>query len=422
MDFSELLTPYCSENIINKFKDNINKSSISSLLLNPNKDNSFISNIGNITKDKNDDILFRFDKEENRLGKCVEHFAGGFYLLDPSSATISYYLKDYVKENPIVLDMCAAPGGKSISFAFRRRDSLILSNDISYTRALEITKNTDRLGLTNVISLSIDPMNISSSLDSSFDLIILDVPCSGSGMIRKEEKMLEDWSIEKVNRLLPIQKNLLNKAYELVKKDGIICYSTCSLSVEEDENQIEEFLKQHKDVEEIKVKIKDENIISGKYGYHMIPGVFDGEGIYFCILKKKTGEIYSLKETKYKLKSPLSNLKAINYKKNTFLVDKFYDEFEKLPIIVPGIKLFDSTEHPKCQYDHSYSKIIENDIISLSREQAIKYAKGDEISINDPSSDGLKVAVYNNLRLGFGKKVKNKFKNYLPKGLRMDLI
>lgn len=422
MNFSELLAPYCSKDIIKKFDENINKSSISSLLLNPNRESSFISKIENINKDVNDDILFRFDKENNHLGKFVEHFAGGFYLLDPSSATISYYLKDYVKENPLVLDMCAAPGGKSVSFSFRRPDSLILSNDISYTRALEITKNTDRLGLTNIISLSIDPMNISASFNSSFDLIILDVPCSGSGMIRKDEKMLNDWSMDKVNRLLPIQQSLLNKAYQLVKKDGIICYSTCSLSIEEDENQIDEFLKKHNDVEEIKVQLKDTNIIPGKYGYHMIPGVFDGEGIYFCIFKKKSGDICSLKESKYKLKSFINNLKAINYKKNTYYIDRFYDEFEKLPLIVPGIKQFDSSEHPKCQYDHSFSKIIENETISLTREQAIKYAKGEEIVINDPSQDGLKVAVYENLRLGFGKKVKNKFKNYLPKGLRMDLI
>lgn len=422
MDFSQLLVPYCSSEIVEQFKNNLNNSSVSSLLINPNKDNSFLNEQEGLRQDKNDELLYRFDKEENRLGKSVEHFAGGYYLLDPSSATISYYLNDYVKPNPLVLDMCAAPGGKSISFAFRRKDSLILSNDIAYNRALEITKNVDRLGLTNILSMSIDPVKLPSKLNSLFDLIILDAPCSGSGMIRKEEKMLKDWSMDKVNRLLPIQKNLLNKAYDLVKKDGIICYSTCSLSLEENEYQVKEFISSHSDIEEIKLKIKDKTIISGEYGYHMIPGVFDGEGIYFCILKKKNGDSYSPREIKYKEKSPIENLKAISFKKNTYLIDRFYDELDGLPYIVPGIKLYDSTDHPKCQFDHSYSKICNIETISLSREQAIKYAKGDEISITDSSNDGLKVATYNGLRLGFGKKVKNKFKNYLPKGLRMELI
>lgn len=424
MDFSELLIPYASEDIIQRFKEHQNDAAVSSLLLNPKAGRESLDYFKeDIKKDSQDELLYRFSKDTLRLGKSVEHFAGAFYLMDPSSAMISYYLKDLVKESPNVIDLCAAPGGKSIAFSFRRPDAMILSNDIAYNRALEIVKNTDRLGISNVLTMSMDPMKIPEKLNSSFDLVILDAPCSGSGMIRKDIKMKEDWSEDKVKRLLPIQENLLSKAYDLVKKDGIICYSTCSLSIDEDEQQIENFLNEHKDVEEIKLDIKDESIVCGKYGYHMIPGIFDGEGIYFSILRKTAGDSYSLKEIKYKEKSEIPNLHAVSYKKNQFLLNRFYSEFEKLPFIVIGTKINDLTEHPKCPFDHSYCKVASFPLLSLSREEAICYANGEEIRLKDnKEKDGLMIASYQNLRLGFGKKVKNRFKNYLPKGLRADLI
>lgn len=422
MDFSQLLKPYADSDTIQKFKEHLTEGPVSSFLLNPRlKDTKTFLFEGELRQDDFDDRLYRFDKTQVRLGKSLEHFAGAFYLLDPSSALISYYLKDYVKENPLVLDMCAAPGGKSIAFSFRRKDSLIISNDISYTRALEIVKNTDRLGLSNIATMSMDPVKIPERLNSSFDLVLLDAPCSGSGMIRKEEKMKEDWSLDKVERLLPIQEGLLEKAYSLVKKDGIICYSTCSLSIEEDESQVERFLKKHEDVEEIKIDLKHKDVLPGKYGYHLIPGVFDGEGIYFSILRKKSGDSHLLRESKYKEKSDF--LKMVSYKKNTFWINRFYAELESLPFIVIGTKIQDLTEHPKCPYDHSYSKIADFPTIELTREEAIRYAKGEEIQLSkNDSEDGLKVCLYGNLRLGFGKKVKNRFKNYLPKGLRCELI
>ncbi len=424
MDFSQLLKPYAEKDTISKFLEHLNDESVSSLLLNPRLMGiSLFPFEKELRQDKYDDRLYRFNKTKARLGKSLEHFAGAFYLLDPSSALISYYLDDLVKPDPLVLDMCAAPGGKSIAFSFRRKDSLIISNDISYTRALEIVKNTDRLGLSNIATMSMDPLKIPSRFDSSFDLILLDAPCSGSGMIRKEEKMKEDWSIDKVERLLPIQADLLEKAYQLLKKDGIICYSTCSLSVEEDENQVEEFLKKHTDIEEIKINIKHKDVLPGKYGYHLIPGVFDGEGIYFSILRKKSGDSYSFKEAKYQGKENGNSLHTVSYKKNTFLINRFYTELESLPFIVIGTKIQDLTEHPKCPYDHSYSKVGDFPTIEITREEAIRYAKGEEIQlVKNDSEDGLKVCRYGDLKLGFGKKVKNKFKNYLPKGLRCELI
>lgn len=419
-DFSSLLT-YCSEEELKIFKENEGKQSVSSLLLNEQilSRQDLISLYPELKKDDNDEMLYRFYKNEDQMGKTLEHFGGGFYILDPSSALISYYLKDLLPKNFISIDLCAAPGGKSISLDLRRRDGLYLCNDISYERSIEIDKNVQRMALDNVLTLSIDPMEI--KLEETFDLIILDVPCSGSGMIRKDKKMKDDYSPEKVERLLPIQKNLLSKAYSLLKKGGILSYSTCSLSTKEDEEQILEFLKEHDDMSIISISplknmIKGENDI----GYHMVPGIYEGEGIYFVLLRKEGESNNSL--TPYKnAKTTFNGLKEIEYKNNTYILSSFYQEISALPYISLGYKVKDLSLHPKCVYDHSYSK-VKSDLktIELNREEALSYVQGNEIKV-DNQEDGIVVLTYKNMRLGLGKIVQNKVKNYLPKGLRSTL-
>ncbi|MFA6860986.1 MAG: hypothetical protein WCR56_01160 [Bacilli bacterium] len=423
MDYSLLVAPYCSKEQQTCFMAGLKEKAITSLLLNSSKLNkeTLLKSYPDLNEDQKDTYLFRFDKEEEQLGKSLLHFGGGFYILDPSSAAISYYLSPLVKKNPLVLDLCAAPGGKSIAFSLRRPDSLIVANDISYQRAVEITKNTDRLGMSNILSLSLDPTRI--SLPSLFDLVILDAPCSGSGMIRKDPEMEKDWSLEKMNHLLPIQAYLLDKAYECLKKDGLLAYSTCSLSIEEDEEQIKSFIKKHPDMKVEKIPVS-KDIVSGvsKLGYHLIPGVYQGEGIYFIFLRKTSGAEVIDEEIKYKVASPIPGMKVFAYRKNEFLVPKMTRELSSLPFIAPGIKIHDDTEHPKCPFDHAYSKVNQNlKTLELTKEEAIAYALGNEVTIHSDMADGLLILTYQGLRLGFGKKVGIRIKNYLPKGLRANL-
>lgn len=418
-ELASLLYPYCQKEQIESFVKRLYLKPVTSILRNPyvpSSENLF----SQLEQDTLDSLLYRYDKEDYELGKSVNHFSGSFYILDPSSALISYYLAPLLNDHPIVLDMCAAPGGKSIALSFRKKDSLILSNDISYTRAIEIEKNSVRLGLSNILSLSIDPMKL--DLPPLFDCIILDAPCSGSGMIRKEKKMLDDYSQEKVKRLLPIQENLLSKAYTLLKENGILAYSTCSLSIEEDENQIDSILSEHPDLEEIKVEVPS-SIIKGKHGYHMIPGIYDGEGIYFCLLIKKGKDFYLPQEIKYDRKSEIEYYHLFSYKKNEYYVPRFYKEFSKLPFISPGLKKFDLSDHPKCEFDHAYCKIATSiPTIDIIEEDAIRYIKGDELILDNSTPNGLVTLSYDGARLGLGKKVGNRIKNYLPKGLRTGLL
>ncbi len=420
-DFSSLLT-YCSQDEILKFKEGLKGKAVSSLILNPliytakRLEEAF----PDLKKDKDDPLLYRFVKEEGRMGKTLEHFAGGFYILDPSSGVISSYLTNLLPKDFVSLDLCAAPGGKTIAMDLRRPDGLYLANDIAFDRALEINKNAQRLALGNILTLSIDPVKL--SLPSLFDLVILDAPCSGSGMIRKEPKMASDWSMDKVTRLLPIQENLLEKAYECTKKNGIIAYSTCSLSLEEDEDQVKAFIKRHPDIQVIPVEPR-EGMVLGKdgLGYHMIPGIYDGEGIYFVLLRKTQGDAYKFTSSK---DARIYNdyLMSLDYKDNSYLVTRFYQDFANLPFIAPGMKVYDKSEHPKCEYDHSYCKVCDDiEKVELDRQSALQYVQGNEVKVDSSIADELVILTYQNMRLGLGKNIKGKVKNYLPKGLRANL-
>lgn len=420
-DFSSLLT-YCSPEEIEKFKEGLNQPSVSSLILNTSKFTSsqLEDTFSDLKKDDTDHLLYRFSKEEDRMGKTLEHFAGAFYILDPSSGVISSYLEKLLPKDFVSLDLCAAPGGKTIAMDLRRKDGLYLANDIAFDRAIEISKNAQRLSLANILTLSIDPVKL--SLPEMFDLVILDAPCSGSGMIRKEPKMAKDYSEEKVTRLLPIQENLLEKAYECTKKDGIIAYSTCSLSIKEDEEQVMSFLRRHPDVEMIPLSPK-EGMVQGKenIGYHMIPGIYDGEGIYFVLLRKTKGDVYQLSQSK-DVKKYNDELMSLSFKGNTYLLSRFYQEFSKLPFIAPGMKVYDKSEHPKCEYDHAYSKVSDDiQLVEIDRQTALSYVQGNEVKIDSAIKDGLVILSYQKMRLGLGKNVKGKVKNYLPKGLRSNL-
>lgn len=420
-DFSSLLT-YCSPEEIEKFKEGLNQPSVSSLILNTSKFTSsqLEETFSDLKKDDTDHLLYRFSKEEDRMGKTLEHFAGAFYILDPSSGVISSYLEKLLPKNFVSLDLCAAPGGKTIAMDLRRKDGLYLANDIAFDRAIEISKNAQRLALSNILTLSIDPVKL--SLPEMFDLVILDAPCSGSGMIRKEPKMAKDYSEEKVTRLLPIQENLLEKAYECTKKDGIIAYSTCSLSIKEDEEQVKSFLRRHPDVEMIPLSPK-EGMVQGieNIGYHMIPGIYDGEGIYFVLLRKTKGDVYQLNQSK-DVKKYNDELMSLSFKGNTYLLSRFYQEFSKLPFIAPGMKVYDKSEHPKCEYDHAYSKASDDiQLVEIDRQTALSYVQGNEVKIDSAIKDGLVILAYQKMRLGLGKNVKGKVKNYLPKGLRSNL-
>lgn len=418
-NISALLKPYCKKEDILLFNQKCKDEPVSGFILNPSFHGlkELLSDYPNIEADKEDALSFYFQKSTSPLGKSIYQAGGAFYIMDPSSSLISRYLVDILPQSPLVLDLCAAPGGKSIALSFRRRDALILANDISYQRAKEITKNVERLGITNIFALSYDPVDLPSLI---VDCVILDAPCSGSGMFRKDSKMLEDWSQAKVDRLLPIQENLLEIAYKRLKKGGILAYSTCSLSIEEDEGQVTSFLKRHNDCELIEIPASS-GMIRGKdnVGIHLIPGIYKGEGIYFALIKKKGDEIIDKTEIKYDGKRKETKYKTFSYNNKMVIADKMYTSLLKLRFINVGIQVYDDAQYAKCPYYYPYSKLADDiPLVELTKEEATSYLHGEEIR-KKVECNGLVILTYASMRLGFGKVYQNRIKNYLPKGVRI---
>lgn len=402
----DMVEKYLDAEQLEKFKSSFNSES-KKTFIKQKKYTFSLDEINNLGLKQIDEQNYSY-KNEIKISHSLLYNLGVIYPLDYSSNYIIKAIKDYLPSYPLVLDMCAAPGGKSISLSFLKEDALITSYDISYSRVLEMIKNVDRSGLNNIFINSIDPLKL--NYFETFDFIILDAPCSGSGMFRKEEKMLDDLTEKKIQKLLPIQKDLLKKAVTMVKKGGYILYSTCSFSIDEDEKQVEKILKTA-DIEEIKLEV-DKTVIKGKYGYHLIPGIFPGEGIYFALLRKK-GE--TTKESRM-------DITEFNFNSNTYSIPYLYKSLTKQSFIRPGIAKYSKEKYPKCEFDHPYCKVDQKtEKYDLSFEECQKIYKGEEIN-SSSTYEGLLILTYKNIPITYASKKGNRIKNYLPKYLRTNIF
>ena len=414
-ELKNILLKYLDSNLVNNVISSLDNMKTHSFILNKKicKNINDLKEIKNLRRSQIDDLIYFHD--EIGLGNNIYNQLGLIYLMDSSSSLISYYLKDLVKKDGIVFDMCSAPGGKSISLSFRRNDLLFLANDQNYDRSKEIIKNINRLQLDNILVTSnkIDYYNF----NNYFDLVILDAPCSGLGMIRKNNKILSDFDFSKVERLSNIQKSLLEKAYDLLKPGGILSYSTCTYTLEENENQIEYILKKHPDLKEIKIEVNDK-IIKTKYGYHLFPGLFEGEGLYFNFLIKDGNNITCDELLKMNI---IENRKVFKYKDNFYQTNKMYNKLSKINYLSPGIKVYDLDKYAKNKYTNEF--IIMNDLyphIEIDYDKAINYLKGNELILDLYNiNDGLYILTYKGYKIGVANKKGNKIKNFLPKRNRI---
>lgn len=424
MEMYDLLASYLQKETIEKLKEEMEKETPNKgLLLNVNKTNSAVLNDFTTMKQDNiDKSLYLYDSSIDKPGKNILHECGAYYILDPSADIISQNLIS--NEYEVVLDMCAAPGGKTISYALKHPRSLIISNDYSSSRAVELAKNIERMGLANVIVTSYDPSFFLDNYQQYFDKIILDTPCSGTGMFRKSAEVKDDWSYEKTLNLLPLQDKLLSIAYDLLKKGGILSYSTCSFLKEEDEDRINNILSLHSDLSVLPLK-EEEGYYEGtlKGCYHLFPSLYKkGEGHFVCFLKKDgtlSSNSFNLKHGKYNKEL---NLYEFNYLNETYALPYFDSIMFKLKSLRFGLKLSNDSKYSKCPYDHALSHYLSSEnSLQISKEEAEKYLKGEEISIASSMKDGIVILSYLGCNIGYGKKVGNKVKNYYPKGLRKSL-
>lgn len=419
MEFVEHLKSYLSNEEIDKLMDSLKDESLHAVLLNPKKmsDEEFLKLFPDVIKHPIVAHAYIYKKEIYNLGKSIYHTLGCFYLQEPSAMVPAYLLN--AEENDLILDMCAAPGGKTIQTSFLMKDTgLIISNDLSKPRTFSIVENVERLGLGNIVVTNNDLSLIDNKLQNTFDKIILDAPCSGSGMFRKEDKMVQDWSYNKVLKFAETQKQLISIAYSMLKPGGTLVYSTCSFSLEEDEDVIK-YLLENSDAEIVPITNNPLFYINKKapLGVHLLPSIFPGEGHYICLIKKPG--ISVKRELKVGIDKKINqfNLKEI-YRFGDYLFGLNYPyTFKCFNVVRLGVKVGESIKG-EIKYDYHYAHFIDSfdNTYSLRSNELAKYFAGE--TINAPVNKGIYLLTFDGINVDLTKSDGRIFKNHFPKGLR----
>lgn len=428
MKFEENLKEYLSDEFIHELSLAQEKERTNSLILNTSKMSAqaFKAAFPNIKEHPFLKNVFYYNKNEYQFGKSYLFDNGVYYLIDASSLLVSYYLP--TKNDDLVLDLCSAPGGKTISLLLNNLDKNlnVIANDLSHQRALELSKNIERQGFSNVVVTNNDFSKIYKYYQNKFNAIILDAPCSGSAMFRKNSLAKEDWTINKVLSLQERQKELLKIAYFMLKEDGYLIYSTCSFSKEENEDVVLDALNNFNDLEIINIENKPCYYKSELLpeAIHLFPNLYDGEGQFIALLHKKGISSTSINKNKDKIthkdllnKYKLNFQNEININKEIYLNNLTLD-LSKFNLIRPGLHLGSLDKNlfiPSFHLAHYLNSSIS---IALTEEEFKKYIHGEEIIKNTNIKNDFYVVSYNGISLGFVKYVNGRLKNYYPKGLR----
>lgn len=222
-------------------------------------------------------------KEQTAVGTFPAHAAGLFYVQEPSASCAVTILDP--KPGMRVLDLCAAPGSKTTQIAeCMAQEGLLVANEINPHRAKILVENVERHGGANVVVLNASPQEVADSFSAYFDAVLCDAPCSGEGMFRKNPEAIRSWSRENVLFCAKRQKDILEQAYRCVKPGGVLVYSTCTFSREENEDNVFGLLRQHPDLVLEEVKVPFGRPAQGCVRIYPMDG---GEGHFAARIRKK---------------------------------------------------------------------------------------------------------------------------------------
>ena len=226
--------------------------------------------------------------DDVRPAKHPYYYAGLYYLQEPSAMTPAELLP--VIPGDKVLDLCAAPGGKSTELGAKLKGrGLLVSNDISNSRARALLKNLELFGIPNICVTSEAPDRLAEAFGMFFDKILVDAPCSGEGMFRKDPDLMKSWEENGPGYYAGIQKEILLQAVRMLKPGGFLLYSTCTFSKTEDEDVVEWLLSQRADMEFAELPLFDgaSRGMDGQPVIRLFPHKVEGEGHFLALLHKK---------------------------------------------------------------------------------------------------------------------------------------
>ena len=365
---------------------------------------------------------------EARPGLHPFHEAGVYYLQEASAMAPVALLDPQPGE--MICDLCAAPGGKTTQIAGRMAgEGFLLCNEINPKRAKILSRNIERMGVANALVTNEHPRNLAQKLPGCFDRVLVDAPCSGEGMFRKEEAAVTDWSVETVAMCAARQQEILQSAVMLLKPGGRLVYSTCTFAPEENEQVLEKFLQEHPEF--TPEKISAPWFAAGPNAtFRMWPHKLLGEGHFAAVLRKTAGDETDIPEepaqklpkqwTEFSknLGISLPEGKAILFGTSLYWVPVNLPSLRGIKVMRPGLEL---GEVKKDRFEPAHAlalwlKDLENrEDFAADSQQLKAYMHGETV----PSRrTGWCLVSVDGYSLGWGKGDGNVLKNHYPKGLR----
>ena len=378
-------------------------------------------------------------------GKSSLHEAGAYYIQEPSAMSAAELLE--VKPGEFVCDLCAAPGGKSTQIAGKLMgEGLLVTNEYYGSRAKILSQNIERMGVRNAVVLNEGTEKIADRFPEFFDKVMVDAPCSGEGMFRKDQVAIDEWSLSQVLVCAERQGMILDNAARIVKPGGAMVYSTCTFSIEENENAVKEFLERNKDFRIEKPSIHEKLVAAGfeenNGMYRLWPHKLKGEG-HFAVrfvkevlaedgeasYKRKLVENIAKKaDLKYYEEFVASTLniklegQIIMFGDSIYLLPEGMISLEGLKVERAGLKLGMNKKN-RFEPDHALALALKVEDVkqvvntsSVDSTDIDKYIRGEVIDC--AYNSGWTLVAVDGVSIGWGKASNESLKNHYPKGLR----
>ncbi len=380
-----------------------------------------------------------------KAGNHPYHHAGMIYIQEPGAMAPAECVD--IDPDWKILDMCAAPGGKSSQLKNKLGENgVLVSNEIVSSRCKILTGNFERLGLKNAVTTCMNTAKLARLYPDTFDLIMVDAPCSGEGMFRKEDVAIDEWSEENVKMCAKRQAEILDNAAICLKDGGYIVYATCTFSLEENEMAVDSFLKCHEEFELVRVKKEVEDATTDgiffdgceteniSFTRRFYPHKAKGEGQFMAVLHNKYESFSSYpaaKTTQEKMdKTVYDFLGSVltDYDKDKVLMYNgnpvyFTPDFpvKKGTAFSCGVTIGEIRKN-YVQPHHQFfmamgDKFIRKIELSPDSDEMKKYLHGEEIEVD--CDNGWAVITTNGCSVGGVKVVSGRAKNHYPKGLRL---
>ncbi|NLR32488.1 RsmF rRNA methyltransferase first C-terminal domain-containing protein [Levilactobacillus tujiorum] len=383
-------------------------------------------------------------------GRTLTHQSGAVYSQEPSAMFVGATAAPQPGEK--VLDLCAAPGGKTTHLAsYLQGTGLLVTNEINRKRVKVLAENVERFGVRSAVILNDSPDRLSPVFTDYFDKVLVDAPCSGEGMFRKDPEAMSYWSLDYVQECATRQREIMTEALKMVKPGGQLIYSTCTFAPEEDEQMMAWVLKNFPDFRLVPIK-KVGGVVDARPEWadgnpelakaaRLFPHLMSGEGHFVAKLERAAGDGRAV-HGQAKLGNPLTADQRklwqsfaqqvgvsefpdlVTVKDQLFAVPAGLPDLKKCHVFRPGLHL---GMFKKNRFEPAYALALASDphtvqqVLSITTDQWKAWVHGETFTLETAPQKGWYLLTCADQPVGFGKVVGNTVKNFFPKGLRFTV-